>query len=140
MQPINHVCFMSNLSLWNDGKNFLLVFFLIHRNFQFTCNNIYYRSNMFIWSYRHVSYDWQISHKIKSDGDHTRALNSCIIRIFLAPVLHACLICFCHQCKSYSRMLNASYYALASSSFLYEYFILHRQPKNFPSFIAFNRM
>jgi hypothetical protein len=46
---------------------------LIHGHFHFMANQSYCKCSIFIQYHRHFSYDWQISHKIKFNGNHTYA-------------------------------------------------------------------
>jgi len=49
----------------------MMVKSLIHGHFYFMANQSYCKSSILVQYQRHFSFDWQNSHKIIFDGDHT---------------------------------------------------------------------
>jgi hypothetical protein len=105
---------------------------LIHGYFHFMADQSYCKCSVFIQYHRHFSFDWQISHKIKFDGDHTYAhLINVSFTFSSFRFAHDIFSILRYKYKSYSRRFTASHLVLASNSFLCEYFILHRLPQSF---------
>jgi hypothetical protein len=104
---------------------------LIYGNFHFMANQSYCKTSILIKYQRHFSFDWQTSHKIKFDGDHTYAqLVNVSFTFSIVRFAHDIFSILRYKYKSYSRRFTANHLVLASNSFLCEYIILHCLPQS----------